>query len=190
MIKILIRLILVGIALYLSAALVLSLVGLREDAQQADVGVVFGNKVDRSGVPSLSLAARLDKALALYRQGVFPKLIVSGGVGKEGWDEAQVMADYLIARGVPRDAILVDSQGNNTLLTAENTARLAKANGFHSFTLVSHFYHLPRARLTFSRLGLTPVTTAYAERFVPRDFYYGLMREVIAYPVYFLRTLN
>lgn len=188
MIKTLFRFILACAALFLLAALALTIFGLQEDVQQADVGVVFGNKVERSGVPSLSLASRLDKTLALYQRGAFTRVIVSGGVGKEGWDEAQVMADYLVERGIPREAILVDSQGNNTYLTAVNTARLAEENDLHSFVLISHFYHLPRARLTFRRLGMEPVSIAHAERFVARDFYYGLMREVVAYPVYFVRT--
>ena len=37
-------------------------------------------------------------------------VIVSGGFGKEGWDEAQVMADYLAARGVPQSAIMIDRE--------------------------------------------------------------------------------
>lgn len=177
----------IAAGLYLLAALALALLGLYEDASPADVGVVFGNKVERSGRPSLSLASRLDQALDLYKRGFFPAVIVSGGVGKEGWDEAQVMADYLAARGVPRSAIILDSQGSNTYLTALHCAQIAQARGFRSVVLVSHFYHLPRARLAFARFGLAPVTAAYARRFVARDFYYGLMREVIAFPSYLFR---
>ncbi len=97
------------------------------------------------------------------------------------------MAQYLADHGVPREAILVDSAGNNTYLTAQHTAELAKANGFQSSVLISYFYHLPRARLAFQLFKLVPVTPAHAERFVPRDFYFGLFREVIAYPIYCLR---
>jgi uncharacterized SAM-binding protein YcdF (DUF218 family) len=182
------RLLILTGMLYLLAALVLALAGMQEDAQTADVAVVFGNKVEPWGEPSPSLASRLDKAVELYQRGLFPVVIVSGGVGKEGWDEAEVMAAYLIARGIPGEAVLRDSQGNNTLLTAQNTAVLAQAYDFHSFVLITHFYHLPRARLTFQRLGLTPVYMAHANRFVARDFYYGLMREVIAFPVYWVRA--
>lgn len=182
-----VRLALIAAGLYLLAALILMLAGLREDAHTADVGVVFGNKVEPWGEPSPSLASRLDKAVMLYQRGAFAQVLVSGGLGKEGWDEAAVMADYLAARGVPREAILIDGQGNNTYLTALHTAQLAKTQGWHSFVLVSHFYHLPRARLAFERFGLTPVSTAHADRFVARDFYFGLLREVIAYPAYWLR---
>ena len=98
------------------------------------------------------------------------------------------MADYLAGRGVPREVILVDGQGNNTYLTALHTLELADQHGFKSFVLVSHFYHLPRSRLVFRQLGLTQVSIAHAGRFVARDFYYGLLREVIAYPAYLLRS--
>jgi uncharacterized SAM-binding protein YcdF (DUF218 family) len=182
------RLLLVSTGLYLLAALVLALFGLQEDACPADVGVVFGNKVEPWGEPSFSLASRLDKAVNLYERGFFPALIVSGGLGKEGWDEAQVMADYLAARGIPRPAILIDHEGNNTYLTALHTAQIAQEHGFHSYVLISHFYHLPRARLAFSRFSLSPASIAHADRFVARDFYFGLLREVIAYPAYFLRS--
>lgn len=180
------RLALICAALYLLAAAVLALFGLTGDIQPADVGVVFGNKVEPWGEPSPSLASRLDKAVDLYQRGFFSKVIVSGGLGKEGWDEAEVMAEYLVANGVPESAVLVDSQGNNTYLTALHTGDLARQYGFKRFVLISHFYHLPRAHLTFTRLGMSPVYTAYADRFVARDFYYGLLREVIAYPVYFV----
>ncbi len=178
------------VALYLIAAAALALAGLQQDARPADVGVVFGNKVEPWGEPSPSLASRLDKAVDLYRRGYFPQVIVSGGFGKEGWDEAQVMANYLAARGVPRPAILIDHEGNNTYLTALHTAQIAREKGFQSFVLVSHFYHLPRARLTFERFHLKPATIAHADRFVARDFYFGLLREVIAYPVYFVRNFE
>lgn len=177
--------------LYLLAALVLAITGLQESLPPAgppiaDAAVVFGNKVEPGGQPSLSLASRLDKVVEVYRCGLVRRVIVSGGVGKEGWDEAEVMAAYLADHGIPPGAILVNSQGDNTYLTARNTRALAVEHDLRSFILVSHFYHLPRARLIFRRLGLETVAIAHSERFVPRDFYYGLLREVIAYPVYFI----
>jgi uncharacterized SAM-binding protein YcdF (DUF218 family) len=187
MLKRLIRLILIFAGLYLLAAVLLGAAGMAEDQTHADALVVFGNKVEPSGEPSPSLASRLDEAVGLYQQGRAPWVIVSGGLGKEGWNEASVMADYLAGRGIPRSAILVDGEGNNTYLTALHTQQLAQAHGLQRFVLVSHFYHLPRARLAFQRLGMTQVSIAHAERFVARDFYYGLLREVIAFPVYFLR---
>ncbi|MFX7825239.1 YdcF family protein, partial [Acinetobacter baumannii] len=77
------------------------------------------------GTPSDRLRARLDKAAELYRQGMFPCIIVSGGTGKEGFSEAQVMAAYLSeVQTVPRSAILLDEQGNTTMATAVNSAAI------------------------------------------------------------------
>jgi len=194
--KQLIRL-LAGLAgLYLLTAGLIAAEGLREglpplaEIPIADAAVVFGNKVERSGEPSASLRARLDKAVDVYQRGLVRRVIVSGGLGKEGWNEAEVMASYLAGRGLPRETILIDAHGNNTYLTAINTRGLAEAHNLRSFILISHFYHLPRAQLTFHSLGLEVAGAAYARRFVPRDFYYGLMREVIAYPVYLVRYSN
>jgi uncharacterized SAM-binding protein YcdF (DUF218 family) len=179
---------LAAVCLYLLAAATLAVAGLRDHNQPADVAVVFGNRVHRSGIPSPSLATRLDKAVEIYNAGLAPAVLVSGGFGREGWDEAEVMAAYLIERGIPEQAVFIDRQGNNTYLTALNTAELAEINGWRSFILVSHFYHLPRARLVFDRFGLSPTYFAHADRFVFRDFYFGLMREVIAYPAYLFRS--
>lgn len=41
-------------------------------------------------------------------------IIVSGGIGKEGVDEAKAMASWLFQRGVPRRAVVIDSSGVNT----------------------------------------------------------------------------
>src|SRR5580704_13458675 len=81
---------------------VLVVSGLCDDLGKADVGLVLGSKVESDGTPSARLRARLDRTLELYRAGYFPAVIVSGGIGKEGYDEAAVMRDYLVARGVPR----------------------------------------------------------------------------------------
>jgi hypothetical protein len=100
--------------------------GVSDDVQTSDVGIVLGSKVNPDGVPSARLAARLDKALRLYRQGLLRSVIVSGGVGKEGFDEAAVMQRWLVARGVPAGAILVDRHGDNTWATAVNSAALMR----------------------------------------------------------------
>ncbi len=92
--------------------------GLADELEASDLAVVFGNKVNEDGTPSPRLKARLDRAHELYRARTVPLLLVSGGLGREGFDEAKVMADYLAGRGMPREHILVDSAGNNSYLTA------------------------------------------------------------------------
>src|SRR5262245_21950109 len=78
-----------------ATAAFISFDGLTDDPVPADVAVVPGNQVNPDGTPSDRLAARLDTALNLYRRGVVKAVLVSGGTGVEGFDEADVMAAYL-----------------------------------------------------------------------------------------------
>jgi vancomycin permeability regulator SanA len=161
--------------------------GMRDDIQAADVAIVPGNTVEKDGRPSARLRARLDQAVALYRQGLFPDVIVSGGVGSEGFDEAEVMKSYLVENGVPEGRIHVDSGGATTHLTARNAARMMREHGWQRAMVVSQYFHVPRMRLALKRSGVTPVFSAHARYFELRDVY-STAREVIGYGAYLLRT--
>jgi len=152
---------------------------------KADVGVVLGNKVEPDGQPSLDLATRLDEAGDLYRQGYFPTVIVSGGVGPQGYDEPAAMRAYLVRQGVPEAAIVLDRGGANTRATAVDTARWMRAHGASRVLVISQFYHLSRSRLAFERCGVRTIYTAHGRRFSSRDVY-GLGRDTVGYLAYWL----
>lgn len=170
-------------AAFAFASLLLITVGMRDDIHEADVAVVLGNTVLPDGTPSNRLAARLDMAVELYRRGLFKNVVVSGGAGREGFDEAEVMKDYLVNHGVPRASIVVDSLGLTTAATAKNTAALAKLHGWTRVLVVSQYFHIPRCRLAFAQAGLAPVFSARARYFELRDVY-SIFREVVGYAVY------
>ena len=74
---------------YLLAILAIWIDGATSHYQASHYAIVLGNKVHLSGEPSQRLQARLSRALLLYQRGMTVKqIIVSGGVGKEGHDEA------------------------------------------------------------------------------------------------------
>jgi vancomycin permeability regulator SanA len=79
--------------------------GLNDELADVDIAVVLGNKVELDGQPSNRLKARLDKSVELYGTGYFKNIIVSGGIGKEGFDEAKVMKEYLVNKGIPPNII-------------------------------------------------------------------------------------
>lgn len=174
------------LAVFVLAALAIVIAGTREDVRPRDVAVILGSTVHENGVPSARLAARLDRGLALYRAGVVKHVIVSGGVGKEGHDEAQVMHDYLRSAGMPPEAILVDSDGRDTESTARNCARLMRGR-FSGVIVVSQYFHNPRVRLALHAHGVTDTGSAYARFFEVRDLY-SIAREVVALPVYWMRS--
>lgn len=173
-----------GLAILAAWVLVHTLVitwdGLRDDQQRADLGVVLGNKVNEDGTLSQRLTQRLACGLALYRSGRVPRLLVSGGLGKEGFYEGTKMRDYLRAHGVPNSAIIVDNAGNNTEQTVRNTARLQPVLHFRSVLVVSQFYHISRTKLLFRQAGFTSVSSASPLYFEWRDIY-SLLREFVAY---------
>ena len=173
-----------GLTLLGTGALVVA--GLRDEIGQADVGLVLGSKVEANGLPSERLRARLDKALELRRAGKFQKIIVSGGTGVEGFDEAAVMRDYLVANDVAREDIIVDSGGITTFATAKNALQILQSGNFKSVLVISQFFHIPRCRLALRRFGLAQVYSAHAHFFESRDVY-SSFREFFAYISYLVR---
>ncbi len=168
-------------------ALSIAIDGLTDRIHAADVAIIPGNRVNPDGKPSSWLQARLDKTLDLYHQGLFKHVIVSGGFGKEGFDEAVVMKQYLVDSGVPDQAVLVDPNGDDTYLTARNSAALMAVNGWTTALVVSQFYQIPRTRLALSRFGVKQVYSAHAQGLTSNGLI-SLAREVPAYLVYFFRS--
>jgi vancomycin permeability regulator SanA len=183
--RIAVRAVLAGIVLFVAAAGVIAVSGLRDDVRPADVAVVLGNEVRADGTPHPRLAARLDAALALYDSGVVKNVIVSGGIGQSGFDEAAVMKSYLAGRGIPADRIVADSLGVTTAATATNTAAILRQKRWSSVVVVSQYFHIPRCRLAMRRAGITAVYSAHARYFEWRDLY-STAREVVGYPAYLL----
>lgn len=151
-----------GIGLELAGAFAVAFLGYNESVFVADAAVVPGNQVFPTGVPSPRLAARLEKALKLYNDGICPVIIVSGGIGKEGIDEAKAMASWLFQRGVPRSAVVIDSSGVNTAATARFASRWLGENNGSSIIVVSQFFHLPRTMLAIKKQGIPSIGAAYA----------------------------
>jgi vancomycin permeability regulator SanA len=172
-------------ALLLGTALLVA-DGLRERPGTADIGLVLGNKVEPDGTPSLRLRARLDRTLELYRAGSFPLVIASGGTGKEGFDEAVVMRDYLVAGGIPHHRVILDSAGNSTWLSAANTAAMMKQRKLGSVLVVSQYFHLPRSRPALQRQGVAAVSTGHPSYFEWRDLY-SAPREFVGWISYWFR---
>ena len=177
-----------GIVALLVAGVAISAFGLADDLRPTDVALVLGSKVELSGQPSDRLAARLERGASLYAAGIVRRVIVSGGTGVEGFDEALVMRGYLLGKGVPAAAVIVDSAGATTEASARNCAAIMHTHGFKSVTVVSQYFHVPRARLALRRHGVINIGSAHARYVEWRDLY-SIAREVAALPAYWLRSL-
>lgn len=180
---------LVAAAIVLIGTGILVITGLRDVPGTADVALVLGSKVELDGKPSRRLQARLDKTVELYRKGSFPEIIVSGGFGKEGYDESVVMRDYLVDHGIPTGKIILDGDGVTTYASAQNARKIADQHHFQSVYVVTQYFHIPRSRLVLGRFGFKEVYSSHAELFEARDVYSSL-REFFGYLSYRLRKIE
>lgn len=176
-----------GVAVALAAAALVA-AGLQADTPQADVAVVLGNTVAPDGKPSPRLAARLDRAYDCYAAARCRVLFVSGGVDPAGHDEAAVMRDYLIARGVPAGQVVADSLGNDTWATATHASAYMREHGYTSATAITQYFHVPRTMLALKRHGVPQVGGASPRYAEARDLY-SILRELPAIAWYALRPL-
>ena len=154
--------------------------GLTDTGQKADMAVILGNKVNEDGTLSERLEKRLACGLHLYKAGRVQKIMVSGGLGKEGFYEGDKMKAYLLENGVPDTSILVDNYSNNTLATVDNTLQLKDSLLFSSLIVVSQYFHVTRTKMLFRKRGFVHVSSVSPVYFEWRDFY-SLVREFGAY---------
>ncbi len=160
--------------------------GMTDYARPADAAVVFGAQVKEDGSLSEALEDRVRTACELYEDGVVRTVILSGGPGQGAIHETEGMRRYALAHGVPEEAIVCDRGGLNTQATVVNTTELLKTMGCRRVLAVSHFYHLPRIKMTYARAGLEVYTVPARERRRLRHLGAYMVREVAALWVYYL----
>lgn len=117
-----------------------------------DCALVLGAGVREDGTPSDVLRDRLDVALALHRNGLAPRIIVSGDHRERSYDEPNAMRRYLEAHGVPPSAIFMDHAG---LDTYSSVWRAKHVFGVERVIVVTQDFHLPRALYVARSLGMT-----------------------------------
>jgi vancomycin permeability regulator SanA len=125
----------------------------REDhAGPADAIVVLG-AAQYDGRPSPVYEARLDHAADLYERDLAPLVLVTGGRRPgDRFTEAAAGAGYLAGRGVPEDAILLESGGTDSWSSLSAAARVLGDR--RRVLLVSSPYHALRIRHIAAELGL------------------------------------
>lgn len=126
-----------------------------EDAEPADAIVVLGAGIRPDGTPSTYLRRRLDAAAALYARGVADTVVLSGD-GQDRpdgtpYDEPASMREWILAAGVPDDALVLDGEGFDTTATCR---RAHDVFGVTSAVVVTQDYHLRRALYSCERAGL------------------------------------
>jgi uncharacterized SAM-binding protein YcdF (DUF218 family) len=163
--------------------------GTTDYRRPADVVVVFGARVYADGRASDALADRVRTGCSLYRDGLVRKVVLSGGPGDGDIHETEGMRRLAVQLGVPAEDILIDEQGLSTQETVRHTCPLFDRYGLHRVLVVSHFYHLPRIKLTYQRQGREVYTVPAKETYPLTALPLYMLREVAALWVYYLRPL-
>jgi len=130
-------------------------VGLSDSRREVDAIVVMG-VAQYDGRPSPQLQARLDHVLTLWKEGVAPLVVTTGGNQPgDRFTEARASADYLIAGGIPESSISMEDIGATTLQSLQGVVEILNSRGLASVQIVTDPYHALRSRLIAQDLGLT-----------------------------------
>src|SRR5689334_18852718 len=96
-------------------SLALVLIWERLDTKRHANAIVVLGAAQWDGRPSPVLKARVDHAVGLWRRGLAPILVMTGGRGQgDTTSEAAVERRYAISLGVPSAAIRVEPDSRNT----------------------------------------------------------------------------
>jgi uncharacterized SAM-binding protein YcdF (DUF218 family) len=151
--------------------------------RSADAIVVLGARVLEDGTPSSALTARTEHGARLYREGVAPLLLITGGSVGHPRPEAEVAAELARRFGVPDRALLLERQSRSTIENATLSAPLLRDRGAGRIALVTDPYHLFRATRCFWREGfeVLPAPTDLSLRNLRwNDRLYWLAREALS----------
>lgn len=167
---------LVGVAAYIVW------VGERDQAAPSDAIIVLGAAA-YDARPSPVLEERIRHGIDLYRRGMAPTLIFTGGYGNGArFSESQVARRYALKHGVPASAILIEAESRTTRQNLEQARALMQTRHFKRAIIVSDPLHMARALRLARELGIdalgssTPTSRfrsfATRKRFLLQEVYF------------------
>jgi vancomycin permeability regulator SanA len=122
-----------------------------ENAPGKTTAIVFGAGLRHDGTPTTVLADRVTTAASLYREGKVKKILMSGSIRGDHYNEPIAMRALALDLGVPTQDILIDTGGTRSLYTCQ---RAYQVFGIEQALLISQRFHLPRALVLCDAIGL------------------------------------
>lgn len=153
------------IALVISAGLTIRIVQFAQPTSVSDAAaIIVLGAAQYNGRPSSVFQERLDHAAALYRSGAAPRVITTGG-GQPGdaVTEGQAGATYLIAQGLPKQAVIAVPVGIDTLISLRAAADVTRRHSWQDVILVTDPWHMARSRAMARDLGMSVQTSPVTE---------------------------
>ena len=163
---------------------VVHMFGTVDATKEADAIVVLGAGLLRDGRPGWSLTRRSRHAADLWRAGIAPTVICTGGKAEAfPRSEADACRELLQSSQVPAGAILLEEQSRSTEENAIYSRRIIDRLGFEDIVLVSDSYHMLRANWLFQLQGIRSYRSPVPARRIGSPLAYpsALIREFLAF---------
>lgn len=129
------------------------------DTRRPAHAIVVLGAAQWDGKPSPVLRARVDHAVDLWRRGLAPILVMTGGRGPgDTTTEAAVERRYAMSKGVPGSAIRLEPASRSTSESLRNVAAMMGQDA-REVILVSDPFHMLRLSILARRFGLRPRTS-------------------------------
>ena len=121
-----------------------------------DIILLLGMRLYDDGTADQTTLGRVDMAAKLWKEGLAPVIVASGGQGyneKHDRKQADVMAELLIERGVPNEAIIREDKSRTTVFNVEYTQDLLGKKNFTA-AVVTTDWHMKRSLLICKKCGV------------------------------------
>lgn len=125
--------------------------GMAADRKPAPAIIVLTAWTTSDGVLSEEAMRRTHMAARLYREGLAPLVIISGGeaTGELRLESADFMGQFANELGIPWSAILLEKKSRNTYTSAIHVRALCREMGIDRALLVTDAAHMRRAVAAF-----------------------------------------
>jgi uncharacterized SAM-binding protein YcdF (DUF218 family) len=148
--------------------------GLNDEGEHADVALVAGHGEDPG-----ARRAWLDRVARLYKDGEFPRIIVSAASSGGAYDEQTAITGYLEQRGVPSSAIIDDTGAANLGEMARDVADIMQTRELHSIMIVTDYYRTTRLKLALLHAGISDIKKTHVGT-VRKEDAVPILQEVVA----------
>jgi uncharacterized SAM-binding protein YcdF (DUF218 family) len=101
--------------------------------------------------------------IELYRRGLAPLLVLSGGVSADARQEAELRGEFALGCGLSPSAVIARSAGRTTREEGATLDRLLRERGIKTIVLVADAEGMRRAAAVFARRGFDVVAAPTAD---------------------------
>ena len=116
--------------------------------------IVLGGGSNEECTINKNTAARVDKAIELYKAKKAPKIILSGGFTSKNCSEACIMKTYALEQSIPEKDLILEEKSLNTYQNAYYSVALMKRYKMSKALVVTSEFHIRRTNAIFSKYNI------------------------------------